>query len=112
MGIYNTSTTHATNQCRGLDALANRLDQTTFKINETPQGLGRGHGREFGGGFRGGRNGGRGLSRCYNCNKQGHLARDFPHLRRLWFSHFRTNGHTTKDCLELIAKWEYWVCQR
>jgi hypothetical protein len=75
------STTHATNQCRVLDALADRLDQTTFRINETPQGPGRGQGSGVGGGFRGGRNGGRGLRRCYNCNEQGHLARDFPHPR-------------------------------
>jgi hypothetical protein len=30
------STTHATNQCRVLDAVANILDWTTFRINETP----------------------------------------------------------------------------
>jgi hypothetical protein len=75
------SMTHATNQCRALDVLADRLDRTTFRINETPQGPGRGQGGGVGGGFRGGRNGGRGSSRCYNCNEQGHLARDFPHPR-------------------------------
>jgi hypothetical protein len=32
------STTHNTNQCRVLDAPADRLDQTTFRVNETPQG--------------------------------------------------------------------------
>jgi hypothetical protein len=35
-------TTHATNKCRSLDALADILDQTSFRVNETPQGLGRG----------------------------------------------------------------------
>jgi hypothetical protein len=37
-----TSTTHTTNQCRALDALADRLDRTTFRVNENPQGPGRG----------------------------------------------------------------------
>jgi len=37
---------------------ADRLDQTTFIINETPQGPIRGRGGGGGGGFRGGRNGG------------------------------------------------------
>jgi hypothetical protein len=30
------STTHTNNQCRVLDALADRLDRTTFRVNETP----------------------------------------------------------------------------
>jgi hypothetical protein len=54
--------THSKNQYRALDALADRLDQTTFKINETPQGFVRVQGDGDGGGFRRGRNGGRGLS--------------------------------------------------
>jgi hypothetical protein len=37
------SPTHTTNQCRALDALANRLDRSTFRVNETPQGFGGGH---------------------------------------------------------------------
>jgi hypothetical protein len=100
------STTHATNQCRALDVLVDRLDQTTFRINETPQGPGRGQGGGGRGGFRGGRNGGRGLGRCYNYNEQGHLAKDCPPPRRPWCSHCRTNGHATEECPELIVKWE------
>jgi hypothetical protein len=76
-----SSTTHATNQCKELDTLVDILDWTTFRVNETPQGLGRGQGGGDGGGFRGGRNGGKGPSRCYKCNEQGHLAIDFPHPR-------------------------------
>jgi hypothetical protein len=37
-------TTHTTNQCRALDPLAYRLDRTKFKVNENPQGPGRGRG--------------------------------------------------------------------
>jgi hypothetical protein len=70
------STTHVANQCRELDALADILDQTSFRVNETPQGPGRGQGGGDGGGFRGRRNGGRGSSRCYKYNEQGHLSRD------------------------------------
>jgi hypothetical protein len=97
---------HATNQCRALDALADRLDRTSFRVNETPQGLGRGRGGGAGGDFRGGRTGGRGPSRCYNCDEKGHMARDCPHLRWPWCSHCRTNGHATEDFPELIVKWE------
>jgi hypothetical protein len=107
-----TSTTHTTNQCRALDALADRLDRTTFRVNENPQGPGRGRGGGAGGDFRGGRTGGRGPRRCYNCDEQGHLARDCPHPRQPWCSHCRTNGHATEDCPELIAKWEDRVRQR
>jgi hypothetical protein len=38
------STTHTTNQCRVLDALADRLARTTLRVNENPQGPGRGRG--------------------------------------------------------------------
>jgi hypothetical protein len=63
------SSSHNTNQCRTLYALANRLDQSAFWVNE---GLGRGHrGR---GGYRGGQTGRRGLVPCYNCDEHGHLA--------------------------------------
>jgi hypothetical protein len=48
--------THATNQFRSLDTLVDRLDRTMFKVNETPQGLGRGKGGQIGGGFIGGIN--------------------------------------------------------
>jgi hypothetical protein len=47
-----TYTTHTTNQCIALDALADRLDRTTFRVNENPQGLGRGRGGGVGGEFR------------------------------------------------------------
>ena len=63
------STTLATNHCRELDALADRLDRITFKVNETPQGLGRGRGGGAGGDFIGGRTGGRGPGICYNCDE-------------------------------------------
>jgi hypothetical protein len=43
--------TYDTNQCRVLGALADRLDRTTFRVNETPQGLGRGQGGGVVGGF-------------------------------------------------------------
>jgi hypothetical protein len=106
------SMTHATNQCRALDALADRLDQTTFRVNTTSQGPERGKGGGAGGGFRGGRNGGRGSNRCYNCNEQGHFSRDFPHPIWPWFSYYRGNGHATEYYLELIVKWEDRVRQR
>jgi hypothetical protein len=105
------STIHATNQCRELDGLDERLDQTTLRMNETPQGPGRGQGGGAGGGFRGGRNRGRGMSQFYNCNEQVHLAIDCPHPRQPWFSQCKNNGHATEDCLELIAKWEDWFLQ-
>jgi hypothetical protein len=35
------STMHATNQCRELDVLVDRLDQTAFRVNETTQGPGK-----------------------------------------------------------------------
>lgn len=66
---FYASTTHTTNQCRALDALADRLDRTTFKVNENPQGWGRGRGGGAIGDFRGGRKGGRGWSICYNCDE-------------------------------------------
>jgi hypothetical protein len=106
------STTHATNQCRVLDALANRLDQTSFNINETPQGPGRGRGGGVGGDFRGGRIKGREPSRCYNYDEKDHMARYFPHPRRTWCSHCRTNGHAIEDYPRLIVKWEDHVRQR
>jgi hypothetical protein len=82
------------------------LDRTSFRVNETPQGPGRGQGGEVGVDFIGGRTEGRGPSRFYNCDEKGHMARDFPHLRWPWCSHCRTNGHATKDWPELIEKWE------
>lgn len=33
-----TSTTHYTDQCRALDALAKRLDKSTFRVNESNKG--------------------------------------------------------------------------
>jgi len=39
------------------------------------RGDGRGRGR---GGYRGGRGGGGGSRECYNCNKEGHIARECP----------------------------------
>jgi hypothetical protein len=45
-------------------------------------------------------------------DEQGHMARDFPHPRRPWLSHYITNGHATEDFPELIAKWEDQVHQR
>jgi hypothetical protein len=75
------STMHTTNQCTTFDAVAYRLDQTTFRVNENPQGLGRGQGGGAEGDFRGERIGGRGPSRCYNYDEQGHMARDYPHPR-------------------------------
>jgi hypothetical protein len=68
------STTHTTNQYRALYELADRLDQTTFMVNETPQGLGRGQGGGSRGDFRGGRTRGRGPRICYNCDEKGHMA--------------------------------------
>jgi hypothetical protein len=105
------STIHATNQCRVLDAVADRIDRTSFKVNETPQGLGRGHGGGVRGYFRGGRTRGRGPTTFYNSDEQGHMARDCPHPRQPWCSHCRTNGHTTEDFPEIIEKLEYWVRQ-
>jgi hypothetical protein len=49
---------------------------------------------------------------CYNCDEQGHLARDFPLPRRPWCAHYRNNTHATEDCPDLIAKWEDRARQR
>jgi hypothetical protein len=95
-----------------LDALADRLDQTLFRVSETTQGLRRGQGGGAGGDFIGGRTRGRGPSICYNCDEQGHMARDFHQPRRPWCSHCRTNGHEIEDFPELITKWEDQACQR
>jgi hypothetical protein len=40
--VFFTSTTYDTNHCRALDALVDILDQTSFRVNETPQGPRRG----------------------------------------------------------------------
>jgi hypothetical protein len=40
------------------------------------------------------------------------LARDCPHPRRPWCSHYKTNIHAIEYCPELIAKWENRVQQR
>jgi len=58
------STTHTTKKCHALDALANRIDLSSFNIDEAPQGFGGG--RKDGGDFIGGRTGGRGPTSCYN----------------------------------------------
>jgi hypothetical protein len=101
-----TSTTHTTNHCTELDAIPDRLDQITFRVNETPQGLGRGQGGGTRGDFSEGITDGRGPSNIYNFDEKGHMAIDFPHPRRPWCSHCITNGHTTEDSPELIEKWE------
>jgi hypothetical protein len=72
---------HTTNKCRVLDSLANRLDRTTFRVNENPQGPGRGQGGGDGGDFRGGRTRGIGPCRCYIYDEQGHLDKYCPHPR-------------------------------
>ena len=64
------STTHNTEQCRALDALADRLDRPSYRVNEAPRGRG--------GGMRGGRTGGRGPVKSYNCDQEGHVARECP----------------------------------
>lgn len=99
------SSTHGTEQCRALDALADRLDRTAFRVNDNARGRG-------GGGYRGGINGGRGPVRCYNCDDQGYVTRECPLPKRPWCSHCRVNAHTTEDCPELIAKWEERIRQR
>jgi hypothetical protein len=105
-----TSTTHATNKCRALDALAKILDRTTFRIKETPQGLGRGQGCGGGGGFIGGINGGGGPGRCYNCNEQGHLFRDYPHPRRTWCSQTPCSPKPDIPLSELLYLLKYpWI---
>jgi hypothetical protein len=104
-----SSTTHTTNQCRVLDALADMLDRTKSRVNENPQGPGIGQGGGTGGDFRGGRTGVRGPSICYNYDEQGHLSRYCPHRRQAWCSHCRNNRHATEDFPELISKWEYRV---
>jgi hypothetical protein len=53
------SPTHSTIQFRSLDALANILDHSTFRVNETPQGFEGG--QQGGGNFRGGKIGRRGI---------------------------------------------------
>lgn len=67
-----TSTTHHMDKYQVLDALADWLDHSTFKINETTC-SGRG------GGMRAGREGGRGPIHSYNCDQEGPLTWDFPY---------------------------------
>jgi len=75
-----------------------------FRVDEAPQGFGGGHrGR---GGFRGRHIGGIGQVSCYNCEEKGHLAGDFPLSIIPWCVPCKNNIHATKDCLELITKWE------
>jgi len=81
-----------------LDALADRLDRTTFSVNEAPQGPRSGREGGAGGDFRVGRTGGRGPRRSYNCDEQDHMDRYFPHLKRSWCSHCITNGHAIEEC--------------
>jgi hypothetical protein len=59
------STTDTANQCRALDALVDRLDRATFRVNENPQGTGRGQGGGARGDLREGRTRGKGTIRCY-----------------------------------------------
>jgi hypothetical protein len=58
------SLTHTTKKCHTLDALAYRLERSTFRINEVPPGFGGGC--RGGGGFIGGQTSGIGPTRCYN----------------------------------------------
>merc|ERR1711899_89584 len=54
------------------------VDGQEIKVEEARarnEGERRGGGR---GGFRGGRGGGGGSRECYNCNKEGHIARECP----------------------------------
>lgn len=98
------STMHNTKQCRALDALEKWLDKPSYRVNEAPRGKA--------GGMRGGRVGRRGPVRCYNCDQEGHVAREFPLPRRPWCSQCRVNTHTTEDCPELIKRWEERARQR
>jgi hypothetical protein len=62
-------------------------------------GFGRGRGREnFG-------RGGRGPIICYNCNQPRHLAHDF-HNPCTTCTYCRALEHATKDCPQLLEKWQ------
>jgi hypothetical protein len=62
-------------------------------------GFGRGRGRgSFG-------RGGRGPIICYNCNQPGHLARDFLNPCTTCM-YCRALDHVTKDCPQLLVKWQ------
>ncbi len=84
-------------QCQALNTLAEKLDISTFIVNESDCG-GRG------GGMGGGRTGGRGPVRCYNCDQEGHVAKDCLIPRRPWCSKCWVNAHTTEDCTGRIGK--------
>ena len=62
--------------------------------------------------MRGGRVGGRGPIRCYNCDQEGHVAREYPLPKIPLCSQCRVNTHATEDCLELIKRWEERARQR
>jgi hypothetical protein len=70
------STTHTAKQCHSLDALANILDFSTFRIDEAPQGFGDGQRGE--GASRGGRDSGIGPTHYYNFDEQGHPCKRIP----------------------------------
>jgi hypothetical protein len=87
-----------------LDALADRLDRSTFRVDEAPQGFGGGH--RGGGGFIGGWTGGRGPVHCYNCDEQGNLTRDFHFQEDLGVHIAEITLMPPRIVPNLITKWE------
>lgn len=98
--------THNMENCRALQALAGRFIKTSLKVeeraNENPNGV-----HVKGGGFRGGHSGGRVIPiNCYNCDEIGHISTNCPLPRRPRCGYYRATWHATKECSDLLEKWE------
>jgi len=73
-----------------LDALVNRMDRSTLRLNESTR-------KSEGEGYKIGRSGGRGPIRCYNCDEHGNVIRYYPLPKIPWCSHYNDNTHPIEE---------------